>query len=153
MNTEKLLLRVTAINKANRYAREVYKSLVELFGSLVGEKIMKSDGSLLKKYQDQLPTFSNTHDLMVYRLDSDYSAIWVVKSCESTAQNCVYHETQVNLGRLDNGVLVELRLTEPSFYREDFTVEEIFLKRLSYTSAKRVADNLRNDLFPFGEWD
>jgi hypothetical protein len=155
MNTrvEKLTAKVAAVNRANEYAARLYAALVEKFAPLVGQKILKVDGTLLAKYEGLVPVLPCSPDLHVYRHSSDYSLAWTVKTCEfMPPHSCMYHEVTVYVGDL-RGATLEKMTVHPFTGRTDFSVEEITGKRLAYESAKKVADELRNDLYPFGEED
>lgn len=59
MNTreEKLKARVAAVNRANAYAAVLYAAMIEKFTPLMGQKILKVDGSLLAKHEIVFPPF------------------------------------------------------------------------------------------------
>jgi len=154
MNTrvEKLTAKVAAVNRANEYAARLYAALVEKFGPLVGQKILKADGTLLAKYAGLVPDLPCSPDLHVYRHSSDYSLAWTVKTWIGLSHSCMYHEVTVYVGDL-RGATLDKMTVHPFTGRTDYSVEEITAKRLSAESAKRVADELRSDLYPFGEED
>jgi len=155
MNTrvEKLTAKVAAVNRANEYAAQLYTVLAERFAPLVGQKILKVDGSLLGKYAGLVPELPSKRDIHVYRHSSDYSLAWTVKTCEfMPPHSCMYHEVTVYVGDL-RGQTLEKMTIHPFSGRTDYSVEEITGKRAAYESAKRVADELRGDLYPFGEYD
>lgn len=155
MNTraEKLACKVAAINRANAYGKEIYKTLTAIFEPLVGEKILKADGSLLAKYAALVPKFEYSHALHVYRHTSDYSLAWVVKTCEPLPpHSCMYHESVVYIGDLRGHTLEKLCI-HPFDSRSDYTVEEITQKRVDFENAKKALDNARSALYPFGEYD
>ena len=155
MNTreERLRTRIVAVNRANDYGNKLYRELTNIFRPLVGQKILKADGQLLAKYQPLLPHFPNTPQLHVYRHTSEYSLAWSVKTCEfMPPHSCMYHTVTVYVGDLRGDKLEKLSVN--SFEgRTDFTAEEILTKRADYEAAKRIADNARNSLWPFGEED
>lgn len=153
MNTklERLTAKVAAVNKANVYAAKLYPELVKIFEPLVGEKILKVDGTLLSKYAALLPEFPCNPHLHVYRNSSDYSLAWTVKSCEMMPpHSCMYHEVVVYVGEIRGQHLVKM-MDHPFNGRTDFTVEEILGKREAYISAKKVMEELRSELYPFGD--
>jgi hypothetical protein len=155
MNTrlEKLTCKVAAINRANAYGKEIYQTLTKIFEPLVGEKILKVDGSLLAKYAALVPKFEYSHALHVYRHSSDYSLAWTVKTCEPLPPgSCMYHESTVYIGDLRGGMLDKLAIY-PFDSRSDFTVEEITQKRVDFENAKKALDEARSALYPFGEYD
>ena len=155
MNTraETLKARVAAVNRGNDYANKLYRELTNIFRPLVGQKILKADGTLLAKYQPLLPHFPSTPQLHVYRHTSEYSLAWSVKTCESLPpHSCMYHTATVYIGDLSGDKLEKLSVN-PFEGRTDFTAAEIESKRADYEAAKRIADNARNALWPFGEND
>lgn len=155
MNTrvEKLTAKVAAVNRANEYAARLYAVLAERFAPLVGQKILKVDGGLLGKYAGLVPELPSEPSIHVYRHSSDYSLAWTVKTCEfMPPHSCMYHEVTVYVGDLRGQTLEKMTL-HPFSGRTDYSVEEIMGKRAAYESAKRVADELRGDLYPFGEYD
>ena len=150
---EKLTCKVGAINRANAYGKELYALLTPIFAPLVGKQILKVDGSLLAKYAALVPKFDYSHALHVYRHTSDYSLAWTVKTCEPLPPtSCMYHEAVVYIGDLSGQTLEKLSI-HPFDLRSDYTVEEILLKRLDFEKAKKVLDEARSALYPFGEYD
>lgn len=129
-----------------------YQRLIPMFSPLVGQKILKADGSLLKKWQDALPTFEYSNELHVYRHTSNYSLAWTVKTCEFMPPgSCMYHETTVYIGELKGQTLE--KLSRPFEARDDYTVEEIENKRAEFEAAKKAMEAARSKLYPFGEND
>ena len=49
--------KVKAVNKANAYATKLYPMLASVFKPLVGQKVLKADGSILAKYAKLMPDF------------------------------------------------------------------------------------------------
>lgn len=148
-----LKARVTARNRANQHAVALYPVLAKIFKPLVGKKVLTAQGRLLHKYRELLPKMPSTVALSVYNHSSGYSLAWLVKTCEQIEGNCccVYEEAVVHVGSLDNNVLREL--DQPFEGRSDYTVEKVEEARKEYEKAKKVADNLKYALFPFGESD
>ena len=150
--TQKLAAKVKAINKAHKYANELWPTLAEMFRPLVGERITKVDGTLFAKIVKDFPKFTNTHDLQVYRHGSNYSLAWTVKTSEMDSLNtCCYYETTLYVGDIDNGVLT--KMSEPYTARTDWTSEEVVALRLDYKEKKKLADNALSALCNFGEYD
>lgn len=152
--SNRLAAKVQAVNKANQYATTLYPTLVDIFRPLVGTKIIKADGSLLKKVQALVPDFHYSTDLHVYRLSSSYSLAWVVKTCEPITEEgtCTYYEATVYVGSLDGDTLKSI-YEHPFREKTDFTVEEIQAARTEYDKARKIAEDLKSALFPFGEHD
>ncbi len=148
---EMLAARVKAVNRANEYAGVLYQKLVEVFQPLVGQPVLKADGQLFKKIV--LPELANKNSLSVYRLDSKYSLAWVVKTCEyiEVSNSCVYHDTTVYVGSIDGNVLTGI-LSPPNEYPA-YTVEQVVAARNYYKDLKKIADEAKDALYPFGEYD
>ena len=144
--------KVKAVNVANAYGIELYDKLAAVFTPLVGCKIEKADGTLLAKVAKLMPSLPHGVGLSVYRYTSNYSLMYVVKTCESDGYNgCMYHETSVYIGEMRDGVLVKL-CNKPEL-RTDYTVAEVEANRKAYEVAKEAASQAESKLHPFGEYD
>lgn len=151
-NNVRLAARVAAINRANRVAMELYPLLVAVFAPLVGTQVKKQDGDLTARVKKLLPTFPDGPNIMVYRLSSDYSLGFVVKTNEPDGPfSCLYHETVVYVGNCRNGVLQNI--TAAPEHRCDYTAEEVLEKRAAYEAAQKIASALKSALYPFDEYD
>jgi hypothetical protein len=148
---------VAAVNYGNAYAMKLYEDLIAIFKPLVGCKILKADGGLLKSVSKQLPQMPNSHGLQVWRPIYGTQLAWSVKTCESYPSShhgtniAMYYETGVNIGQIEGDVLKSLY--EPRTSRTDYTVKEVESLRAAYHKAKQVADDARSALSPFGEYD
>jgi len=161
MNTrqEKLIAKIGAVNRANAEATRLHQIFHDIFAPFVGQKILKADGTLLAKVAALVPEFAFGNTLQVrtlqphvYRDSSNYSLIYTVKACETMPpHSCAYHDTAMYIG-VFAGAMLE-KLSPVQTYRSDYVVEEIEGKRQAYESAKRVAEELRSALYPFGEHD
>jgi hypothetical protein len=150
MNTNRLAARVKAVNTANAKAGEVYDQLAAIFAPYVGCKIEKADGGLLAKVAKALPEFVG-NGLHVYKYASNFSLVWMVKTCEVCDGTACYHEAGVYVGEMRDGVL--LKLCNRPELRSDYTVEEVVANREAYEAAKKIADDVQGKLHPFGEYD
>jgi len=148
---DKLVARVRGVNAANAYGVQLYPLLREVFEPLVGVQVCKKDGGLLGRVSKLLPVFPNKREMRVYHSKGDYSLEFGVQTCESCGSTCVYYEVSVYVGRLTDGVLMEL--CEPFTGRTDWTPDEVIVKREAYGGAMRAADLIKSTLFPFGEYD
>jgi len=149
----RLAAKVKAVNRANEEAIKWHKLLVAIFAPLVGNQLFKATGGLLEKYRKLLPVFPNTPSLYFSMGISNYRLSWVVKTCEMIEGTCgcLYHETTIDIGKLDNGVLTEMYDTFTA--RTDYTAEEITAKREAIRAAEKVLSNARSALYPFDEND
>jgi hypothetical protein len=146
--------RVRGVNAAHEYAASIVGVLRERFRPLVGQKVLKNDGTLMAKYVNLLPEMpdSRFHRLHVYKHTSDYSLAWMVKTCEVDNGHAYYYEVGVYVGDLTNGVLT--KITEHPFTgRMDHTAAEVLEKRVAFEAARRAFEDARSELHPFGEYD
>jgi hypothetical protein len=150
---QELTAKVAAVNKANAYALELYDKLAPLFTPLAGKQIFKATGEFLAKVQKLLPELPCTVPLSVYRRSSDYMLAWTVKTCESIPpHSCTYHETTVYVGTVHHYAFLTEIAAKPDL-RTDYTVEEILAKRETFAAARKIADEAKSALHPFGEGD
>jgi hypothetical protein len=147
----KLEARIKAVNAANAYAMELYDTLSAVFAPLVGSKIEKVDGDLLARIKSQVPALPCTPALHVYRDRSPYSLRYVVKTCEVHQGSAYYHEASVYVGDMRDGVLT--KLCDRPDYRTDYTSAEVVANRAAYEAARKVYEDARSALHPFGEYD
>jgi hypothetical protein len=144
--------RVKGVNKANAFANELWPRLVAVFAPFVGQKIEKVDGPLLAKIQKLVDALNLPNgDIHVYRHVSNYSLAYTVKTCECTNGIAHYFEQTLYIGKMNNGVLVELKELEP--FKTDYTAENVLKAREAYKVAKEAADKAQSALYPFGEYD
>ena len=148
-----LQTRVIAVNRANAYANEIRPRLVEVFSQYVGQKVVTKNNEILAKIKKQIDQLglANSVKLSVYRSVSEYSLSYVVKSCEWYDGRAFYHEAYVYIGNLRDGVLQDIAEVEPK--QTDYSAEAIEAAREAYGKAKDIADELRSNLAPFGEYD
>ena len=147
-----LAAKVKATNKANAYAMEIHPQLCAVFAPFVGQKIEKVDGSLLAKIAKLMPKFIDGVPLHVYRYNSNYSLMYVVKTCEMIPPHgCTYYEASCYVGEMRDGVLI--KLCDAPKLRTDYTVEEVKANRAAYKAAQQLADDAKGKLHPFGEYD
>jgi hypothetical protein len=147
-----LQARVKAHNKAVAYGKELYPKLAEIFHPLIGQKILKEDGKLLKKIASQLPKLPNSPDLSVHPNSIHYALIWTVKTTEWTESGSEHEAIALYIGVIQDGVLESVPVG-PYAEKDDWTVEEVQQRRQVYQAAKRAAADALNDLGPFGEYD
>ena len=147
--------KVKAVNRANGEALKLHSVLVEIFRPLVGTKVEKADGTLLKKIADLLPELPYTSKLHVYKNVSNYFLAWNVKAVEGYGEHhCTSHEASVYVGFLANGAgFVLEKLADPPDLRTDYTAEEVLAKRADFDVKRKAADAAKCALGPFGEFD
>lgn len=144
--------KIKAVNAANKAAVEIYRLLEPIFRPLVGCKILKADGSLLKSVEKLIPELPDVGG-NTYRSSSKYSLVWNVSACQCSAFDSIatYHDVSVYVGRLDGDVLTELYdAPEPKHYRTDHTPDEARALQAEYEAAKSKADDIRSKLALMG---
>lgn len=154
--------KIEAVNAANAYANQLAPVLIDYFRGFVGSKILKQDGTLLKKLT--LPTFPadpRTPHIQVttYRLSSNYSLGWVVKTCRNGipparpgySDGCTYYETTVYVGELTGDVLAEVHEWKP--LRTDYTLADIQNLIRRYERIRDLAEKAKGMIpHPFGDF-
>lgn len=151
MKEEALRCRVAAVNRGNAYAQELYDRMTTVFTPFVGQQILKKEGGLMAKVEKALGQLPHGGGLMVYRYNSQYSLVYVVKTDVCEDGHAYYAETSVYIGELENGKLT--KMTPYSERRSDYTVDEITRLRKVYEEAKKAAEDAKGALHPFGEYD
>lgn len=151
--TSKLEARVIGENYVNEQANKLFYILNEYFTPLVGCKVVKADGSLLKKIQDDMPEI-DFPKCTVYKNSSNYVLSWSVKVCVNYEGRAYYSEATVYIGDLVGTKLSMLYPSEQQASRKtDYTVEEIEAAREEYKQLEKQLNDARSKLFPFGEYD
>ncbi len=147
--------RVKARNQANAYGIELYTKLEPIFHNFIGKQILKKDGPLLTKIQNSLPKLPYGHKEQVYRYQSYYSLMYIVRISENYTypggNAPVYEEANVYIGHLQDNILTAMY--EPFTARTDYTVEEVLALRTHYEKYKKLASDALSALNPFGEYD
>lgn len=158
--SDRLTLKVLAVNYANEYAKQLYPLYQEHFKNFVGQQIEKVDGSLLKKVANGL-VFGEKSDIKVqgyhisftkYRQNSRYTLSYVAKVCVSGSQGCSYHEAVIYLGDMNCGVLENLKFEAPSG-RTNWTKDEVIQSRCIVERAKRELSGAESVIREFGQYD
>jgi hypothetical protein len=127
--------------------------LAAAFAPLVGQKILKVDGTLLEKYKNIAPLAPFfTKELSIYRLSSSYSLAFVVKACVLCDRGgYVYDEATVYVGELDGAVLKALIAPQP--LPTGYTVEKVLEARKALEAAKAAFSKAESAVWPFGSYD
>lgn len=151
-----LAARVAAVNNANAEANRLKPVLMEAVKPMLGQKATLNGGDLSAKFkaaiEPLLPPYSNA--LHVYKYNSNYSLVYVVKTCESINGNgCTYHESSVYVCELEGHNASKLYDGDKSVLKTDWTEADIQQRRETYKVAKKIADAAQAALHPFGEFD
>ena len=149
-----LSAKVIAVNRVHSVANDLYPKLVEVFKPYVGEKILKHDGSFLKKIEGiaSFVDMRDMHNMHNFRINSDYNLAWTIKTSEKdSATTCLYYSVGLYIANISNGVLTDIMNADQR--RTDFTVEEVEEKQRLLKEAYKAYDKAKSALFPFEELD
>lgn len=158
--TAKLAAKVAAVNQANAAANSLYPQLRAVFEPLVGQTVIKVDGSLTQKVKNLLPALPNTTALNVYYSPNSSSLVWHVKACVNirpsqvqwlNCHTCVYYEISICVGFVRGQILTNL--VDWKDHRTNYTVEEVAQNIKAIDEAKNALNEARSRLCPFDETD
>jgi hypothetical protein len=160
MHATALDAKVAACNKANARALSLWDTMANFFVPYVGTKILKADGTLLAKIAGKMPAINSHGVHQIYRLFSNYSLCWVVRTCETSPDRWGtdgignYWETKVSVGDLEGDKLKALASKpNPLYYRTDWTAAEIEAARAEWKMLDKMARDARDKFSLFGEFD
>lgn len=150
---EKLEAQVKAVNMANAWANEIQPKLIEFFRPLIGQKIIKGDGDLLRKLQNPVDEITAGTDpngySRAYKIGSSYSLAFVCKTCVGYGDcYCVYHEAHVYVGSIQGDTLVSF-FNDHGPLKADWTAEEVEKLRAEHDKAKEAERAAASALGPF----
>jgi hypothetical protein len=127
--------------------------LAAAFAPLVGQKILKADGSLMEKVivKVMAPVVPSA-GIQIYKLSSNYSLAFVVKACVLCDKGgCVYDEATVYVGELDGSTLKALIAPQP--LPTGYTVAGVLEARKNLEAAKAAFSKAESAVWPFGSYD
>lgn len=151
-----LVAKVKARNLVNKELIERVPAMIEALKPFIGLPVLKVDGTLLKKVNDALPELPNTVAISGWYSARCYSIYVCFKSCvwEGLAHGCVYQEESYCIGELATTILkAEQRPIDLSFYRTDWTVEEVEKARENVRKAEDALSEAKRPLYHFGMHD
>jgi len=144
-----LAAKVEAVNKANAYANNLYKTLVEILQPYLEKKVVKIDGTLVASLADDIRALNLPNDSQMQVLCSHYrtySLSWDVRMSYRTGDwGCDYYTASVYVGKISDRILVEVCDKAPT-HRTDITVTEIQEKRKKYEELKAIADKAGDEI-------
>jgi hypothetical protein len=119
----------------------------------VGSKILKVDGSILKKVQESLPDGlpNSWQCLSVTIRHSPYSIGWTIRTFCRDGEDLGSYEDSIAVGYIHDGILTQINDHET--LKTDYKVEEVEQARLHYRQAKEAVEKAERALYPFGERD
>jgi hypothetical protein len=153
VHDSKLAAKVAAVNAVHAEINRIAPVYAEQFAPCVGKQIDKAGGGLLDRVVKalRLPELNMGNGYMLYRYQSNYSLVYVVKGCEcyqtSGGQVAEYYEESFYVGELSNGVLVRVMPVEPR--KADYSEAEIRALAESVRSAEKALSEAKSKLQPF----
>jgi len=153
MNKTTLEAKVEARNIVATEHNRLLPLLDAAFAPLVGQKILKADGSLMEKVIAKVmaPVVPSA-GIQIYKLSSNYSLAFVVKACVSCDDHgCVYDEVVVYVGGLDGSTLKGLIAPQP--LPTGYTVAGVLEARKAVVEAKEALSKAESAAWPFGSYD
>ena len=103
---------VSAVNKANAIANTYQPQLISIFSPLVGQKIVKENGELMKKVKALIPNLPNTTSERVYLNLRKYNLSFTVSTCVNDDNISIYHTVDLYIGHVSDGILVSVCTSE-----------------------------------------
>ena len=145
--TSKLSEKVKQVNFTNHYFNEVIPILQRNAQKLIGKKILRANGSVLKKYLDILNDGLDEIDCPT--ANTLVISVPNRKNVKVDIHGC--HNIQSGLlGFIENEKFTDA-VVEPA--RCNYTVDEILQKREKVKEINLELQAAKSDLFPFGEID
>lgn len=155
MTTNRPMLeqKVRGVNLAHKYANELYPKLVEHFKPLVGQKVYKADGTLLKKIKDQLDTIylPTGNELRIMRFCGPYDIHYEVQTIISHNGRALYHSANVYVVHVQDGVID--RIADPYERKTDYTADTVIADRKALEEAEEAVREIQSRLNHFSKYE
>jgi hypothetical protein len=150
--------KVAAYNRLHQKANELFPILKALFEPYLGQKVLKSDGELLKKIKESLPkvegqSIKASSGFRFNHSKSCYS-LYFQLHCEEMGYSHANHsypayvDASLYIGDISGDELT--KLAEPPNFRADYDVDTILALRVETERLKRLAQETESKLHPFG---
>lgn len=152
--------RVKATNLVHEWANKIEPILKARFLPLVGQKILKADGSMMAKYAE-LANVSALQPDKMHRIcretRSSYSLAWCLDVCVSVEgfEGCIYEKQMVYVGQIKGSTLESVypaKLASET-HRTNYSADEVTALRAEYERLNKIAKDAQSALLPFGEYD
>lgn len=142
-----LLAKVSARNLVNAEIVRRAPAMFTALAPLVGQKILKADGTFFKKFESVLPVLPGTVELHAYYTAGHYSLRACFRACVRSDDGCTaYAEADVYLADLTAGVVNHLYAFNPENYRTDFGFNEVRALQTELKAAKSKVSELESKL-------
>lgn len=147
-----LSLKIKATNKANDIANRLYRQMADVFGNLVGQKILKADGSFTKKVEALVPKpiGSGADGVHVYKSYSGKWAVsWTVRVTVFDGDDHVDAEATAYVCEMEGDTVKCLHSQSPLKTDYDFLIVQT-LRELAKMKKKEY-DEAQSACYPFEE--
>jgi len=132
MKTE---IKIKLVNLVNSYANQTVPSIIKIFEGLVGKQLLKSDGKMMLKYANIMPSLVQEDNLKaIIQVEYSWLELWI-RSSDSTGDRREYHETMVHLGSMKDGTLISIGNFTP--LKADHKIETVKEMQQAAAVAKR----------------
>lgn len=153
--------RVMAKNAVHAWANQVGPILLARFRPLVGQKLLKVDGSFLEKYKglsDDIPLPDKMHRYWREGTGTGTSSLaYTLDICASVDgfDGCIYEKQVVYVGSFTGQVLSSVRDARlvSQTLRTNYTSAEVLRLRDEHKALQEKANKALSALYPFGESD
>ena len=141
---------VSAVNKANAIANTYQPQLISIFSPLVGQKIVKENGELMKKVKALIPNLPNTTSERVYLNLRKYNLSFTVSTCVNDDNISIYHTVDLYIGHVSDGILVSVCTSENlNDYCANWTLAKITNIQTNVRLLEKELNNCKALLGPF----
>lgn len=162
MTDNELIANITALNLANSVANRLHPALAEYFTPLIGQKIIKADGSLIAKHKDKVaeliaqferPSKGTTHNnVRITRFNARTSLAYDISVCERVPneEHCTYKNVVIYIGDMPGDSITRLEpvvTDRPTAYN----LEKIKAAQAEYKRLQALADKAKDEIPYFAQ--
>lgn len=144
---------VAARNEVNELTNTRYSTIILALAPFIGQRILKVDGTLLKKVKEALPEFDAVQGFgssSWYSTGHGYSLVLNIKTCHGVEPHgCVYADSTLYLGKLRDGVLEGLY--DAPTLKANFTEQYVIQAREEVKGAEKILREVESKLYYFGK--
>jgi hypothetical protein len=138
---------VEAQNIANAEANRLAAILSKNFAPLVGQQILKADGSVMEKFKHLLPKMADTNGLHnFFKSPSAYFLVFIVQSCVNYGIcTCTYGKAAIYVAELEPDGKTLKAIVNFEERRTDYSVEKIVAAREKIALLKEQINEVEKE--------
>ena len=151
MSTE-LQAKIAARNKLNSFIKCKAPEISVALKALLGKKVILEDGNRSKAAIKILNPFVEAArpTFQVFKAYGGYSFRLTLKTSEPLGEfGCVYQESTVNFGKLENGTLTEIFEINTESFKSDYSFEQVSATLAEIEALKEKARDLEFSICNF----